>query len=177
MFPYEAKSDVARRAIFIKKLLKKQQIETASAENCRVPVIAALHGHVIGAAIDLTSGADIRMCAEGAQFSIREIDIGLNADIGVLQRIQRIVGNNSWAREVVYTGRFFNPEEALKQGLVSRVAKDKEALDKEAWELAKTIASKSPVAIHGIKETLNFARDHTIADGLLQVRSLNGSLT
>ena len=70
-------------------------------------------------------------------------------------------------REAVYTGKFFNPDEALKQGLVSHVSKNKEALDKETWELARTIASKSPVAIHGIKETLNFARDHTIAAGLL----------
>ena len=153
------------------------QEHTFAIDRCRVPVIAAMSGYIIGGGIDMSTGCDIRLCSEDARFSIKEIDIAIVADLGTLQRIQKVVGNNSWVREMAYTGRLCDAKEAQREGLVSGVYKDREALMKAAFDLAKTIAAKSPVAIFGIKETLNFARDHTITAGLQQVRTLNGALT
>lgn len=79
----------------------------------RVPVIAAIHGYCIGAGVDLASACDIRICAKDTQFTIKEVEIGLAADIGTLQRFQKVVGNESWARELAYTGRVFKADEAL----------------------------------------------------------------
>jgi len=79
----------------------------------RVPVIAAIHGYCIGAGVDLASACDIRICAKDTQFTIKEVEIGLAADIGTLQRFQKVVGNESWARELAYTGRVFKADEAF----------------------------------------------------------------
>jgi enoyl-CoA hydratase/carnithine racemase len=77
-------------------------------ERCRVPVIAALSGFVIGAGVDLSSACDIRICSKDAKFSIKEIDIGMCADLGTIQRFQKVIGNDSFFRELAYTGRFFD---------------------------------------------------------------------
>ena len=78
-----------------------------------MPVIAAIHGFCIGAGVDLVTACDIRVCAADTKFSIKEVDIGLAADIGTLQRFQKVVGNGSWTRELTYTARFFDAQEAL----------------------------------------------------------------
>jgi len=93
----------------------------SSLEHVRVPVIAAVNGLCIGAGVDLTSAADIRIASKTAKFTIKEVDIGLAADIGTIQRFQKIVGNDSWTRELAFTARFFSPEEALEKGFLSKV--------------------------------------------------------
>ena len=81
-------------------------------------MIACVHGHCVGGGIDLITACDIRYCTPDAWFTVKEIDIGLAADIGTLQRFPKIVGNDSLVRELVYTARKFTAEEALKLGLV-----------------------------------------------------------
>ena len=93
---------------------KPLQDAVSSLEHLRVPVIAAIHGFCIGAGVDLTSACDIRLCAKGTKFTIKEIDYGLATDIGTLQRFQKVVSNDSWTRELAYTARFFDPTEALQ---------------------------------------------------------------
>ena len=99
-------------------MLRPLQESVSSLEKVKVPVIAALNGLVIGAGVDFASAADIRYCSKGAKFTIKEVDIGLAADIGTLQRFQKIVGNDSWTRELAYTARFFTPDESLLHGFV-----------------------------------------------------------
>lgn len=109
---------------------------------------------------------DIRYCTQDAWFSIKEVDVGLAADIGTLQRLPKIVGNDSLVRELVYTSRKFTADEAKEMGLVSRVLPDQASLIKTGLEFAKIIASKSPIAVQGSKINLTYARDHTVDEGL-----------
>jgi delta(3,5)-delta(2,4)-dienoyl-CoA isomerase len=102
------------------------QRQTEIAEKVRVPVICALHGFVIGAGVDLASSCDIRISSKDTKFTIKEVDIGIVADLGTMQRFQKIVGNDSFFREISYSGRFFSADEALHQGFLSYVTDTKD---------------------------------------------------
>lgn len=91
-------------------------------ERCSRPVIAAVHSACVGAGVSLITAADMRYCTDDAFFTVKEIDIGLAADVGALQRLPKVIGNQSLARELCYTGRNFDSKEALSCGLVSRVS-------------------------------------------------------
>lgn len=119
----------------------------------------------MGIAIDISSACDIRLAAQDTKLSIKEVDIGIAADLGTLQRFPRIVANDSWTREIAFTGRFFSAKEALERGFLSYVVESKESGVAKALEIAKVIASKSPIAVQGTKSQLDFSRDHTIKDG------------
>jgi delta(3,5)-delta(2,4)-dienoyl-CoA isomerase len=136
-------------------------------------VICVLHGFSFGLAIDIATGADIRICAKDTKFSVKEVDIGMAADVGTLSRLPKIVGNFGWVKDVCLTARTFGADEALQQGLVSQVHDTKEKAVNAAVELAKFIATKSPIAIHGTKELLNHARDNSMAESKF---SLTGKL-
>ena len=141
-----------------------------------MPVICALSGYVIGAGVDISSACDIRICSKDAKFSIKEIDIGMCADLGTIQRFQKVVGNDSWFRELVYTGRFFDANEALQQGFVSHVTNTKEECLKKAIDLAAAIAQKSPVGVATAKQNIVFSRDNTVDAGLNHILLLNMSM-
>ena len=113
----------------------------------------------------MTTCCDIRICAKDTRFSVREVEIGLAADIGTLSRLPHANVPMSWVKEVCLTARDFTAEEALRVGFVSGVYDSKAAALERALELGKLLASKSPVAVQGTKEVLNFSRDHTVADG------------
>ncbi|MES1914187.1 MAG: hypothetical protein MHM6MM_006291 [Cercozoa sp. M6MM] len=152
------------------------QQNITAAENCRVPVIACVHGGVIGGAIDLITACDIRIASSDAFFSVKEVDIGMAADVGTLQRLPKVVRSDSWVRDVCLTGRRFDAQEALQQGLVSRVCEDKKAAVAAALELASTIAKKSPIAVAGTKHLLNYSRSRTTQEGLLYTQAWNMSM-
>lgn len=167
--------DVARKGLRIYDQVLSMQAQVTSFEKCRVPVICAIHGYCIGAGIDMASACDIRLCARDVKFTIKEVDIGIAADIGTLQRFQKVVGNDSWARELAYTARFFGAEEAQQKGFVSGVYDTKEACSEGAMKLAKLIASKSPVAINITKKSIIYSRDHTVTEGLHHIAVAQGS--
>ena len=158
----DAKQDVARKALRARNMLISWQEAFTAIEKCPQPVIAAVHGGCIGGGMDLISCCDIRMSEKKTFFSVKEVDIGLAADLGTLQRFPKIVGNQSFVREVCYTGRRFSSAEAMSVGFVSGIASDREDLLAKANSLAKLIASKSPVAVTGTKVSLNYARDHSV---------------
>ncbi|KAI8320237.1 ClpP/crotonase [Martensiomyces pterosporus] len=159
-------ADVARKGYYHRIHLLEFQDAISAVETCDKPVIAVVHGGCIGIGIDLISACDIRIASEQAYFIVKEVDIGMAADIGTLQRLPKIVGNDSWVREACYTARTISSREALLVGLVSNVYLDKERSIRAAQELAATIASKSPVAIVSTKHLLNYSRDHTVQEGL-----------
>ena len=147
----------------------------SSLERCRKPVLAAIQGACVGGGIDLVCCADMRYCSSDATFSIKEIDLGMAADVGTLQRLPKLI-SESMVRELAYTGRTFDAHEALGLHMVNKVFETREALSEGVAALAASIASKSPLAIRGIKEMLNYARDHSVADGLNQVATWNAAM-
>jgi len=169
-------ADVARAGWqFIGHLTTMQDACTA-VESCLKPTIVAIHGACVGAGIDLITACDVRLCSTNAVFSVREVAVGLAADVGTLARLPKIVGNDSIVRELALTGRNFQADEAKAMGLVSRVLPSQEETLKDALKMAATIASMSPVAVVGTKKNLNFARDHTVADSLDYVRTWNACM-
>lgn len=125
-------------------------------------MICILHGISIGLAIDLSCCADVRLCAADTRLAVKEVDIGLAADIGTLSRLPKAVGSSSWVKDVCLSARFFDAAEALRQGFVSEVHENKAAAVTAGLKKAALIAEKSPVAVQGTKELLNHARDHSV---------------
>ncbi|KAG1736642.1 Delta2-dienoyl-CoA-isomerase [Suillus paluster] len=168
--------DPARRAFLTRDLILDIQRAVAAPERCPIPVIAAVHGSVIGMGIDIISACDVRYAASDTKFSIKALDMGLAADVGTLAYLPKITGNHSLARELAYTGRTFSSDDAEKLGLVSRVVEGgREAVVAAALQLAKDIASKSPVAVTGTKHLLLHARDHSVAENLQYTATWNSA--
>lgn len=165
--------DVARRAKILKSYINLYQNSITSLEICKKPVIAAVHSACVGAGVDLITAADIRYCCNDAWFQVKEVDIGLAADVGTLQRLPKVIGNDSLARELCYTARKLLADEAHKCGLVSKVFENKDQMLQEALSVAETIAKKSPVAVQGTKASLVFSRDHSVQEGLDNIALYN----
>lgn len=144
-------------------------------ERCRKPVIARIHGACVGGGIDISSACDLRYCSADAYFSVKEVDVGLTADVGTLQRLPKLVGEGM-ARELSYTARRVPASEAREIRLVNRVYDSADALKEGVDELARTIASKSPLAVRGTKEMINYVRDHSVADGLNYIATWNAGM-
>lgn len=147
-------------------------------------MICLLHGHSLGLAIDLASCADIRICTASTRFSVKEVDIGLAADIGTLTRLPKVVGAQSWVKDVCMSARIWGAEEAQRVGFVSRVTGagkggmegEKEEALKEGIRMAAVMAEKSPVAVQGTKELLNYCRDRSVEDGLRYTAAWNAAM-
>ena len=159
----------------LRRVILDLQDTLTSLERCRKPVLAAIHGACIGGGIDLITCADMRYCSSDASFTIKEIDIGMTADVGTLQRLPKLIGEGM-ARELAYTGRKFGADEAREMRLVNRVFESREALYAGVREIAATIAAKSPLSIRGTKEMITYARDHTVADGLNYIATWNAAM-
>jgi enoyl-CoA hydratase len=134
-------------------------------DKARMPVIVAIQGGCIGGAVDFVSACDIRYATTDAFFCIQEINIGMTADVGTFPRLCKLIPEG-WVRELAYTGRRLPAAKALAIGLVNELFDSPEALVAHALATAREIAEKSPLAVAGSKVMINYARDHTIADGL-----------
>lgn len=162
----ETDNDPARKAAALRRHITPFQDCISAVERCEKPVIVVMHGFSLGLAIDLSTAADVRVCARDARFAVKEVDIGIAADIGTLSRLPKVVGNFGWVKEVALSARMFGADEALRVGLVSSVYDSKQDAVRGAVDLATLMASKSPVAVQGTKEILNWSRDHSVQDGL-----------
>ncbi|OAX35881.1 ClpP/crotonase [Rhizopogon vinicolor AM-OR11-026] len=168
--------DPARRALLTRALILDVQHAITAPERCPFPVIAAVHGGVVGLGIDIISACDVRYAASDAKFSIKALDMGLAADAGTLAHLLKITGNHSLARELAYTSRMFSSDDALTLGLVSRVVEGgREAVVGVALQLAREIALKSPIAVSGTKHLLLHARDHSVAENLEYTATWNSA--
>lgn len=158
--------DPARKAAEVRRFIKEFQDSISTVESCEKPVICVLHGIAYGLAIDISSCADIRIAAKDVKLAVKEVDIGIAADIGTLSRLPKIVGSLGWVKEVAYTARVFGAEEALREGFLQKVVETKEAAIEEATKLAKLMAEKSPLGVQGTKAIINYSIDHSTAEGL-----------
>jgi len=169
------KKDPARmRETFYHEVLELQDTFTAL-EECRMPTIASIQGACVGGGIDMVAACDIRHCSSDAFFKIAEVDIGIAADVGTLQRLPTLMPLGA-VRELAYTGRKFLPAEALELGFMNKVFETREELEKGSLELAKEIASKSPLVTRVIKKQINYARDHSVKESLDYHAAWNSSM-
>ncbi|KAI1820280.1 enoyl CoA hydratase-like protein [Xylaria intraflava] len=176
MISHDGATDASRSATRIRRYIHNFQHSIGSIERCEKPVIVVMHGISFGLAIDLSTCADVRICSKDAKFSVKEVDIGLAADIGTLSRLPKIVGNSSWVKEVCLSARFFDANEALSVGFVSRVLETKAKAIEAATKLATLIAAKSPVGVQGTKAILNHARDNSVAESLRYTAAWNAGM-
>lgn len=158
-------TEAGRRRAHLWMLVQHLQDSFTALEAARIPVLAAIQGGCIGGAVDMVSAADMRYCSADAFFCVQEINIGMTADVGTLQRLPKIIPDGV-ARELAYTGDRMPAQRAYECGLVNRVFDDHDALVEGTLEVAARIARHSPLAVWGTKEMLNFTRDHTVADSL-----------
>jgi enoyl-CoA hydratase len=168
-----SESEVAKRRNTYRQIKLMQETFTAIADNPK-PVIAAIHGHCIGAGVDLATACDIRLAAADAVFSVRETRLAMVADVGTLQRLPSIIDPGMVA-ELVYTGRDWGADEALRIGFVSAVHPDAEAVQQGALSLAGAIAANSPLAVQGSKAVLNASRKHRVQADLDTVALWNAA--
>ena len=144
-------------------------------ETLRIPVIAAIHGGCVGGAVDMVTACCIRYATADAFFSIQEINIGMVADVGTLQRLPKLMPLGV-VKELAYTGRRLPAQKALAWGLVNEVFDTQAAMLDAAMQCAREIASKPPVAIWGTKQVINYARDHAVDDALRQMGWVQGAV-
>ena len=134
-------------------------------DRARMPVLMAIQGGCIGGAVDFASACDCRYATADAFFVIQEINIGMTADVGTFPRLCLLMPQGM-VRELAYSGRRLSAQKALEVGLVNAVFRTQEEMLDQVMGIAKDIAEKSPLAVHGSKVMINYARDHSIADGL-----------
>jgi enoyl-CoA hydratase len=166
-------SPEGRAAVF--DLLSDMQATFSKIENLRMPVICAIQGGCIGGAVDMVTAACIRYATTDAFFCIQEINIGMVADVGTLQRLPKLIPM-AVVKELAYTGRRLPAQKALAYGLVNEVFDTPQAMLAAALQCAKEIASKPPIAIWGTKQAVHYARDHSTEDSLRQMGWLQGAI-
>ena len=124
-------------------------------ERCRKPVLAAIHGACIGGGVDIVTACDMRYVSADAYLSIKEVDMGLVADIGTLQRLPKLI-SYALTAELAYTGRKLGGVEAAAIGLANKCYADRDEMMDEVSKMASMIAAKSPLVIRGTKEILQY---------------------
>lgn len=159
-------ADTARHGWYIRRKAGEYQAATMGAKRVPQPIIGVAHGACIGGAVDLLCGVDIRVAATDAVFQVKETEIGMAADVGTLQTLPRELSSPSVARELIYTGRSWSADEALRYGFVSRVAASKSEAIADALRMAGKIASLSPLAVQGSKVNVEYAARHGVDAGL-----------
>ena len=159
----------------IADLLWELQSTFTRLENLRIPVIVAIQGGCIGGAVDMVTACCLRYASADAFFCIQEINIGMVADVGTLQRLPKLIPM-AVAKELAYTGRRMGAEQALQHGLVNQLLPDAASALEAAMKAAAEIASKPPIAIAGTKQALHYARDHSTEDALKQMGWLQSGI-
>jgi len=162
--PDQPTSDIAKRRATYALVKRLQRTFTSIAESSK-PVIAAIHGHCIGAGVDLITACDIRYASQDAIFSVRETKLAIVADVGTLQRLPKII-NPGHLAEMVYSGRDYTADEAAGMGLVTKVLPDAAGALGAAKETASEIAANSPLSVQGSKAVLNGGETRTVEEAL-----------
>ncbi|UJJ30318.1 enoyl-CoA hydratase-related protein [Halopseudomonas maritima] len=145
--------------------LERMQGALNALEKARFPVIAAVQGACIGGGFDLIAACDLCFSTETAKFRIEETNVGMMADLGVLQRLPRLIPSGV-ARYLALTGDTLDAAEAYRLGLLAKVFPTAEELLNGAFAAARRIAERPPVAINGIKRAMLYSRDHGVYESL-----------
>jgi len=169
----DSDSTAVKSTVFFKRVTELQKSFLAI-NKCKKPVIAAIHSTCIGGGVDLICWCDIRLASQDANFSIKETQIAIVADLGTLQRIGKLT-SKGFAREMAFTGEAVSAERALKFGFINEIYANKDELLKGARAMATKIADNSPLVVQGTKISLEYADEHSTLDGLNQIALWNTS--
>ena len=169
----DVKCEGRKRELFRKSLVALQD-NISAIEKCRKPVLAAIHKGCIGGGVDIITACDMRYCTEDAYFQVKEVDMGLVADIGTLQRLPKVISYGQ-AAEMAYTGKKLLGPESFEIGLTNKCFPDKESMMKGVMAMAKVIASKPPLVIRGTKHILQYTRDHSVKESLDYMATYNAA--
>jgi enoyl-CoA hydratase len=143
-------------------------------EGLQIPVIACVNGFALGGGCEIAMSCDFIYCTQNALFGQPEVKLGLIPGFGGTQRLAKLVGRNR-AKEMIYTGRNINAEEALRIGLVLRSFTSKTEMINEAMKTLNQLALNSPSAISAAKKVMNEGVDLTVSEGLqLEKRQFSG---
>ncbi|MEA3358943.1 MAG: enoyl-CoA hydratase-related protein [Thermodesulfobacteriota bacterium] len=160
-----SKGRSAKQKVRLFNLIKMIQSIHTELELLRVPVIAAIQGHCLGAGLELACSCDMRYCSTDAVFSLPEAKFAIITDVGGLQRLPRIVGRGK-AREMAFRGHSIGAEEAHRIGLINEVFDTPEVLFEKVNKIAGEIAGNPPLAVQGAKEVLLHNEEVPVARSL-----------
>ncbi len=163
-------ANVRAREQFRQQLKTLQQSFNAIAD-ARFPVIAAIQGGCIGGAVDLATACCLRYCSRDAWFCIQEINIGMMADVGTMNRMPKQIPE-AVMRELAYTGDRLGAERAERLGFVNGLFDDHAAAVAGALAVAHKIAARAPVAVAATKEMISYSRDHAVAESFAYMNAL-----
>jgi len=156
--------DASQKIWFFKEVRKTQDIHTRL-ERISKPTIALIHGHCLGAGLELVLCCDIRLCSQETLFAFPEAKLGFITDVGGLQRLPRVVGKGH-AKEIAFRGHRFDADRAKTINLVNDIFPDKETLATKGREMAEEIAGNPPLAVQGAKEVLLFDEEVSLEESL-----------
>jgi enoyl-CoA hydratase len=167
------KCDATQKTTFFRAVKRLQQIHD-NLERLPQPTIAAIHGHCIGAGLELALCCDIRLCSSETRFALPEAKLGIIADVGGLQRLPKIVGHGR-AREMAFRSHTFDGQKAKDISLVNEIYPDKDSLNQSALEMAEEIAANPPLAVQGAKEVFLY-NDNVSMDEALDYTAARSSM-
>ena len=144
-------------------------------EEARMPVLVAIQGAAVGGAMDLITACDCRYATKDAFFSVHETAIGMTADVGTYPRLVKLIPEG-WARQMSYTAERVSADKARDIGIVNEVYDTAEDMLEAVMNIARQIAAHAPLAVSGAKRMVNYARDHTTADGLDYIATWNAAM-
>jgi enoyl-CoA hydratase/carnithine racemase len=162
----DIKEMVDATPVEVSRIIGGAQEALTRLENVLKPVIAAVNGYALGGGCELALTADWRFAGESAQMGVPEILLGIIPGAGGTQRLPRTIGIPR-AKEMIYSGRFYDAGTCMEYGLVDRIAPDGAGVIEEASKVAKKYATKyPPVALAMAKRSVNNGMNCSITDGL-----------
>lgn len=167
--------DAARGRPAIVAQARRMEAGFGAIAGSRLPAIAAIDGWCIGAGIEMAAACDIRIASARARFALREVKVGIVADLGGIQRLPHLVGEG-WARQLALTGEDIDAETAQRIGLVTQLYPDAEALLGAARSLASRIAVNPPLVVAAVKRTMGERIESQVQAGNLAAATQNGML-
>ena len=159
------RGEVGRSRLALRAEAMRLQKSFSCLDEARMPVLMAIQGGCVGGAVDMSTCADMRYATTDSFFVIQEINLAMTADVGTFPRLCHLLPQGL-VRELAYSGRRLPARRAYELGLVNELFDNQDQMLKHVLELAAEIATKSPLAVHGSKVIINYARDHSIRDGL-----------
>ncbi len=165
--------NASQKVRFYELVKELQEIHTRL-EKLSTPSIAVIHGHCLGAGLELALCCDIRLCSSDAIFALPEAKLAIITDVGGLQRLPKVVGRGH-AREIAFRGHRFDAQHARSINLVNDVYPDKTTLDDKAMEMAREIASNPPLAVQGAKDVFLY-NDEVPMDQALDFNAARSSM-